>query len=383
MRRKPAALGSSVKPRFLIHLDRCEYASSHLSMCQYFSFFFLLQVLLQELSSFVFATKMKMTEKGSMDPLRSVMKLCAQSSSRNEKVKLFYCCAHLGGDLLYKLTQRVGWIVSMIQLYHFLDSLPAVLHLFYGPVGSVFFLPCTGQSFPHLLSFVCSAPAGQSPQWSGWYHQTPCEWATGWSDWTTSVESLDHCSPALLSSQAVFLGKLLSRMTMIVWRKTGTCPEHNKVKRLICSMRGLTSIVDPANLVGPLGRKWTTATACVVQVFRIYFYFSKFSANLLEWSPIIIFSSCRCQKSVVRGFGPTGPAFPGSFGLPVWMWFSPAHPKFAFQTTGGAAEAVASVEAGGLQQSSASQHGGCHLCEGSAIVARKQLLNTLLCMSFF
>lgn len=88
VRRKPAALRSSVKPRFLIHLDLCEYASAHLSMCQYFSFFFLLQVLLQELSSFVFAAKMKTTEKGSMNPLKTVMKLCTQSSSRNEKVKL-------------------------------------------------------------------------------------------------------------------------------------------------------------------------------------------------------------------------------------------------------------------------------------------------------
>lgn len=242
-------------------------------MCQYFNFFFLLQVLLQELSSFVFGAKMKMTEKGSMNPLRSVMKLCTQSSSRNEKVKLFYCCVHLGGDLHYNSHKELGWIVSMILLkqpYHFLNSLPAILDLFYGPVGSVFFLPCTAQSFPRLLPFVCSAPASQSPQWSDWYHQTPCEWATDWSDWTTIVESLDHCSAALLSSQAVFLGKLLSRRTTIVWRKTGTCPEHNKVKRLIYLMRGLTSIVDQANLVGPLSRKWTTATACVVQVFRSF-----------------------------------------------------------------------------------------------------------------
>lgn len=77
-------------------------------MCLYFSFFFLLQVLMQELSSFVFAAKMKTTEKGSLNPLRSVMKLCTQSSSRNKKVKLFYCCAHLGGDLHYKLRQKVG-----------------------------------------------------------------------------------------------------------------------------------------------------------------------------------------------------------------------------------------------------------------------------------
>lgn len=45
-----------------------------------------LQVLLQELSGFVFAAKVKMTENGSMSTLRSVIKLCTQSSSRNRKV---------------------------------------------------------------------------------------------------------------------------------------------------------------------------------------------------------------------------------------------------------------------------------------------------------
>eukprot|EP00066_Takifugu_rubripes_P017315 XP_011606581.1 PREDICTED: serine-protein kinase ATM [Takifugu rubripes] len=53
------------------------------------------KVLLQELSSFVFAAKMKMTEKGSMNPLRSVMKLCTQSSSRNEKDKVFLVSSRL------------------------------------------------------------------------------------------------------------------------------------------------------------------------------------------------------------------------------------------------------------------------------------------------
>lgn len=46
------------------------------------------QVLLQELSGFVFAAKVKLAKSGSLSSLSSVIKLCTQSSSRNGEVML-------------------------------------------------------------------------------------------------------------------------------------------------------------------------------------------------------------------------------------------------------------------------------------------------------
>lgn len=44
------------------------------------------QTLAQDFSGFVSSVKVKMTEEGTMSTLRSVMKLCTQSASRNNKV---------------------------------------------------------------------------------------------------------------------------------------------------------------------------------------------------------------------------------------------------------------------------------------------------------
>lgn len=44
------------------------------------------QVLLQEVSGFVFAAKGKVSENGGVATLRSVIRLCTQLSSRNRKV---------------------------------------------------------------------------------------------------------------------------------------------------------------------------------------------------------------------------------------------------------------------------------------------------------
>lgn len=72
------------------------------------------------------------------------------------------------------------------------------------------------------------------------------------------------------------------------------------------------------------------------------------------------FFPCRGEKSALRGpSGPSGPGSPGSVGLPVRVQFHPARPRPAVQTAGAAAQAAAAAGAGGLQHSSASQHGGC------------------------